>query len=226
MNWKIDQKSKLKTILLSFFLLLLGSCGRQGVNVTSSSFANLKSIPKGFPIGSSFAIISANKTHPLFSKEISEKITRILKQKGFSIESNTCANYHLVFDFGQESSVHTKNVPTYLPGYSTWRRRRYCYYYPGTVIYTPQQYTLFNKIISIKVYPVKDSTEKEPIWQSTTNAYEENSDLREAMDYLLVTAFKYFGKSTRKSIQTTINFDNKDVEKLRTNYFENIDTTE
>lgn len=209
-------------ILLSISILLFSSCGKDtGIHITTNTFANKKIIPQGFRKGDSFSISTKQTGNKLFSNEVSKKITTLLQDRGFKSTNSLLANYNLKFSFGMEKSTHTKEVPIYIPDYGPWYYGRYYnnYRYNYMVTYVPKTYTLFNKILLIEVYK-----NGHPIWQGTAQSNQENSDLRDAIDYLLVTIFKHFGKNTQKNITTNIEKNNKNVIKLRTEYFQPLDS--
>ena len=214
-----------KLILLSLSILLLGSCGKEsGMRITTNTFANKKVIPQGFKKHSSFSISTKQKGDPLFTQEVSQKIATILKNKEFTVKTTSNVDYNLNFSFGMKKSTHTRDVPVYIPDYGHWHYHHYRHHYGYgyRIAYVPEEYTLFNKILLIEVY--RNSINKtEAIWQGTAHSYEEDSDLRDAIDYLLVTVFKHFGRNTQKYIQSKMEDNNKEVKKLRQEYFNRVD---
>ena len=209
-----------KLTLALLTLALFSSCIKDSdMRITTNTFANKKVIPKGFSSGSSFSVVAKQKGEELFSKEVSQKIATILKKQGFEIKEPRNADYNLTFAFGMKKSTHVRDVPVYIPDYGHWYyghyHHRYAYGY--TIAYVPEVYNLFNKILLIEVYKNGD---KAPIWQGTSSSYEEDSDLRDAIDYLLVTVFKHFGRNTRKYIVSKMAQDDPEVENLRIEYFQ------
>lgn len=217
-----------KLCLLAISILLFSSCGKDtGMRITTNTFANKEVIPNGFKENASFSIEAKQKNDQLFTQEVSQKIATILKDKGFTVKTTDNVNYNLVFSFGMEKSTHTRDVPVYIPDYGPWYYNNYYgpYRYNYRVAYVPEEYTLFNKILLIEVYKNK-SKKTEPIWQGTTHSYEEDSDLRDAIDYLLVTIFKHFGKNTQKYINTKMEENDVSVQKLRQEYFQPLNYVE
>jgi len=211
-----------KIILLNLSILILASCAKEGVmRMTTNTFANKEVIPQGFKAGSSFYISAKQKGDELFKKEVSQKIATILKNKGFETKNSYYADYHLNFSFAMKKSTHVRDVPVYIPDYGFWYYNRYHYPYGYDygyrIAYVPEEYTLFNKILLIEVYK---NGGKIPVWQGMTDFYEEESDLRNDIDYLLVTLFKYFGQDTKKYVKTRINEDDEEVRILRQEYFQ------
>lgn len=213
-----------KLILLNISIILLVSCAREtGMRITTNTFANKEIIPDGFKKDATFSISAKQKNEQLFSQEVSKKIATILKDKGFTAKT-TSADYNLNFSFGMEKSIHTRDVPVYIPDYGPWhyRRRHFNYGYNYRIAYVPEEYTLFNKILLIEVYK-NNNGKKEPVWQGTAHSYEEDSDLRDAIDYLLVTIFKHFGHNTQKYVNTKMEENDKKVKRLRQEYFQPIE---
>jgi hypothetical protein len=208
-----------KLMLLILSIGLLGSCAKEsGMRIQTNTFANKEEIPKGFEKKDSFSIAAKQKGDSLFTQEVSQKIAAVLKDKGFRIEEAGDADYSLNFSFGMKRSTHTREVPVYIPDYGRWSYYSYYHRYGGyRVTYVPKIYTLFNKILLLEVY--KKNSEV-PVWQGTAHSYEEDSNLRDAIDYLLVTVFKYFGKNTRRYVKSKMEDDNKDVKKLRQEYYQ------
>ena len=218
-----------KLILLSFPIILFCSCAKDGdMRITTNTFADKEVIPEGFEPNSSFSISTKQKGDRLFSQEVSQKIATILRDKDFVIKGTSYADYTVNFSFGMKQSTHTRDVPVYVPDYGHWYyhdyHHPYGYGYGYRITYVPEEYTLFNKILLVEVY--KNSGNKseklKPIWQGTAHSYEEDSDLRDAIDYLLVTVFKHFGRNTQKYIQSKMAEDNQEVKKLREEYFKPI----
>lgn len=212
---------KNKFLLLVASILLFSSCGKDtGIRITTNTFANKEIIPNGFEPGSSFTINAKQKGDSLFIDEVKQKIATLLKEKGFKVKTLN-ADYKLNFSFAMEKSTHTRDVPVYIPNYGPWYYYNYSpyYQYGYNVAYVPEQYTLFNKILLIEVYE-KGLWKNKAIWQGTAHSYEKNSDLRDAIDYLLVTVFKHFGQNTSKNIKSRMEENNEDVNKLRNKYLQ------
>ena len=217
-----------KLILLAVSILFLGSCGKDtGMRITTNTFANKEIIPDGFKKNASFSVSAKQKGNELFSKEVSQKIATILKDKGFTVKANGNADYTVNFSFGMEKSTHTRDVPVYIPDYGPWYYYDYCprYRYRYRITYVPEEYTLFNKILLVEVSK-NGFLKKKAVWQGTAHSYEEDSDLRDAIDYLLVTVFKHFGQNTQKNITSNIEDNDESVKKLRQEYFQPLDFVE
>ena len=208
-------------ILLTMSIILLGSCAKDsGMRITTNTFANKEIIPKGFQKNDSFSITTKQKGDELFAKEVSQKIATVLEDRGFVVKTDGDADFNLNFSFGMEKSTHTRDVPVYIPDYGYWCYHHCCRYGCGyTIAYVPEEYTIFNKILLVEVYK---NGKKIPVWQGTARSYEEHSDLRDSIDYLLITVFKNFGKNTQKYIKSKMERNDQEVIKLRQRYFKPI----
>jgi hypothetical protein len=224
-------------------LMFFCSCARQ-ISITSNAFADLQSIPYGFPMKSSFFIITGQNDYshltdqkiiigqndnPMLSKEVTHKIGKVLEEKGYLVDNIDNADYYLVFNFVMTSSKATMNVPLYIPG-PTQTTQGNIYGYGGYVgyqqqtqtsgsyIYVPKEYVFFHRGLYLQVYDAKLCREKKQeaqLWQGSAISSGDSSNLRDIMNYLLITAFKYLGKNTQKDICANMSSNNKKVKKLR-----------
>lgn len=209
-------------------LILFCSCARQ-VSITSNSFADIQEIPYGFPDGCSFFILAAQNDNQMLSKEIAYKIEKIIEDKGYIISDAENADYYLIFTFGMTHSKATINTPKYIPGRtqtttgSVYGCGGYAGYQEqtqtsGSVIYMPEEYIFFHRMLQINVYNAeqyRNTKQESQIWQGSACSTGESSDLRNIMDYLLITAFKHFGENTKKDVHTEMSSDNKEIKRFR-----------
>ena len=68
----------------------------------------------------------------------------------------------------------------------------------------------FTRSLSVRVQDMQgtDSIGKtQAVWAADTVREETSSDLREALDHLLVATFRFFGKDTGKAVTITLNRD-------------------
>ncbi len=213
-----------KIILLNICILFFNSCTNDGSNyIRTNTFADTKIIPDGFKPGDSFYISPNQSVNKFFSAEISSKIATILKNKSFVVkEDSDSACYKLVFGLAMKDRTEVRNAPRYIPDYGPWYydRHRYHHGYSYRIIYVPEEYTVFNKILFVEVY--KNNDKNIAVWQGTTNHLDDDSELRQTVDYLLVALFRHFGKNTKKYIKSRIRNYHKDVKKLREKYFKPI----
>lgn len=212
--------------LLFSLLLFLGSCTQY--YVTTNAFADPEVIPGGFESGASFAIVSTHQNDKLFSKEVSHKIGKLLTSQGYVVRDSLDADYILSFDFGMESFTETVQVKKTIPGEKVKKhgnvkvhgdKHSNKSYEEETesstqVIYVPEERTYYSKKLSIFVCP-RDAAQKDDVWNVTTSCSGSNNDLREIVDYLLVSSFRHFGHNTHKKIVTAFDKDADEIKNLR-----------
>lgn len=227
-----------KSIVLLFVVVFLSSC-LYNVHVTSNTFADEKSIPCGFRYGSTFFIKSAKKDDPLFSKEVAYKIENIIKSLGYNVVQDVKqADYCLVFNFEMLSTKQTKDVLKYEPGETIITQGRVSKHNhschsccnhesvayteetstPGQFYYVKQDYMAYQKELFIEVYDAnlyKETKKQEQLWKGYSSNCNEDHDLRVAIDYLLISAFKNFGRNTRRNVYMSLSEKEIKAEKLR-----------
>jgi hypothetical protein len=210
----------------------MGSCGKQNIFITNNTYTDAKKIPHGFPNNASFVVVPMQNENQLHSKELSQKIETILENKGYNLQNKDKADYYLTFNFEMNSSKKVTKVLKYIPGQEQTTKgniygkdgKRSGYKEktttPGTLAYVPKESTIFNKTLTIRVYDgnVYRKIKKEDfVWEGSANSSGQESDLRSFIDYLLMSTFRYFGKSTKKNIEIKTNTEDKDVQWLRRN---------
>ncbi len=221
-------------------LLLLGSCAKQ-ISVTSNAFADKQMLPYGLPAGSSFFIAATDGDNPLLAKEVSYKIGRILEDEGYLVTDSTTADYYVRFKASMTSAKALVSVPKYIPGPikttkgSTYKDGKRTEYEEktqsfGTTVYVPEEQTFFHKTLTLYVHNAQQGTiqgrrintgscDKTPVWQCSSSSSNRSSDLREALDYLLVAAFKHFGQNTQRDVCTSISSDDPEIKNVRNALF-------
>lgn len=217
---------KIFTVILCS--LLLPACGRR-ISVTNNSFADYQAIPAGFALGSAFYVEPIKHKNKLFAKEIQHKIGTVLREAGFIVTAEQHADYRISCTIDMMSSTITVQVPRYIPGekittqgcvhtsddddqiYTETKETA------GTVIYTPEERTIFKHKLQMNVYQANNEPEleKELVWQATANTNGDDSDQRDIIDYLLVSVFKYFGKNTKKSVETNVKESSREIKRIR-----------
>lgn len=218
------RKSMKNLFFIVALLLTLASCSPE-YRVATNAFVDWERIPGEFPLGSTFAVVSPQKGDVLFAKEVKRKIETLLQERGYFLASSAEANYSVVFDFGMTSSTSTVNVPRYLPGKTETKegsshgsRTGHTSYSEkkettGTVVYVQETYTSYRKAININVYEGKG--DRTPVWSGNAASSWGDDDLRAAIDYLLVSAFRYFGRNTGEYIYLDIKKGDEAVQRLK-----------
>lgn len=197
-------------------ILITTGCFWRKTNVSSTTFADVDRIPHGFTSSSTFNVLYSNNDNPLMAKEIRKKIEHMISQKGYRVQDRNTANYYLVFEANIESSQHTVNSLQYIPGptqttqgnignvffnqtTNTW----------GNFQYVPEEITLYTGSLKIYVYDAEEhrkwfGKEDVLVWSGSAVSVGNNPDLRELIDYLLVSIFKDFGSSTGRIVSRNI----------------------
>ncbi len=211
----------MKYILL-FLLVLMAGCTQY--SVSTNAFADVQLIPQGFEKNASFAIVSKHENDRLFTKEISHKLEKLIKEQGFAVKDEAASDYLLVFDFGMTSFKETVQVKKEIPGETvtkqgntkTWGDHHLHKDYAektessSKTIYVPEERTYFTGTLQIDV-----CKENEVIWNVQTTSTGSSNDLRELIDYLLVSSFNYFGQNTHKKVVKKFDKDCDEVKQLR-----------
>ncbi len=197
--------------------LILASCSRT-INVETNTFADLRVIPYGFPPLTSFAIISSQE-NTMLNKEVAGKIARLLSIRGYRLTDASQADYLLAYTFAMTSESKTVEVATYVPGPTeTIHGIIGCMPYeeerqgPGSIIYTPEQITLFHRDLFLTVTDRRTSNQ---VWEASVSSEGRTSDLRDILDYLLVTSFTHLGHNTNKNLHLKVDLEDEGVAWLR-----------
>lgn len=209
--------------------ICLTSCTQKYL-VSTNTFIDSKIIPQGFPQNTKFVVIPVDGKS-LFSDEIRHKIEKILESKGYLIAHDTSkADYGVFFDCSISSEAGTITVPRYIPGqtqttkgnvygsYGNFASYNQTTQSSGTTVYIPQDYIYYIRTLQVSVYNVdrlQNHKLELPIWSGSAVSSGENGDLRTAIDYLLVSTFDHFGKSTGKIVQRSLKTEDEAVVRLR-----------
>ncbi len=210
-------------------LLFLSSCTRK---IQINTFADRKAIPKGFASGKTFFVFTEKENISLLSREISDKIAKILEEKGYPVKGAEVADYFLFCSSDIKSETHIVNIPVFVPGTTTTKQGNIygggSIHYneqtqsSGKLTYAPQEITLFDKKMILRVYDAnlyRNTQEEKLVWESLSFSYDQKSDLRDTIDYLILGTFHYFGSNTRRTICETIANCDKDVQLFRNSYY-------
>lgn len=211
-----------KVIVPCALLLTITGCGKQ-LRIKSNTFADARAIPQGFPLHSAFSVTPLLTDNQLLSKELTQKITKILTDKGYKVTKTPSAQYHLEFSYQMQSATRTVTVPHYVSGPAQITQGTVfgsdgCTHYQeqtqatGTIVYTAEEQTYFITTLTLEVYDAQEDVE---IWQGSATTSTDSCDIRDTLDYLLVTAFKHFGKNTYKDVYANVQYKNKEISALR-----------
>lgn len=230
--------------LLSCLLLILApGCFTKRIHITSTSYADRQAIPHGFARGTSFAIAQSSHEgeeaqHPeLLDKELSQKASILLKERGYRIKKLKSADFCLMLDYGSSCERKTTESLRYIPGKTvgtTTTAIDCCGHYhlshqateiPGKFVFVPEEYIDCTKFLSCTVYPAKEfasAQEQLPdqLWHAESWTVDQNTNVRDYLDYLLIQNIDLLGVNTQTTCQTTMYANDERVENLRKNYEE------
>lgn len=226
-------RSQLSLVFLTILVLTLCSCS-SSIRVSNNSFADMQSIPYGFPYGSSFYIEAPDETeNALFGKEVIHKIATMLRNKGYEVVRTVeRADYMLAFTVGMKSFKERILIPHYVPGPVKTKRSKVLSWdgkwtdcveeiaTSGHYEDVEEERIVFKKDFSVKVFDrvrEEETGNEELIWNAAVSSSNGRNDLRAEIDYLLFSAFKHFGRNTQKKIYADV--QSRDVKTLRKTYF-------
>ncbi|MFH1613688.1 MAG: DUF4136 domain-containing protein [Planctomycetota bacterium] len=161
----------------------------------------------------------------ILENEIKTKIEKLLVSAGYSIGDKESADYYILFGYGiSDGKEVTGSVPIYNPGqtatvntFGTYGSSYSTVQTPGHTTYMPYSYAVFTRYLQLKLIDAecfRKSSDIKDIWIGEVTSTGRNSDLREAINYLLIPAFKYFGQNTKKAIREEIFENDKRVRAL------------
>ncbi len=177
--------------LFALFLLVLTGCA-QSYSIYVDGFAETaSSIPPNARI---HVVTDPNSQNPLFDKEIKVKIAKILASRGFMPVDDSQSDYSLTFHFGIGSRLVTDLE--YVSGHSLMGRRNVIV---GGGYYAPYIRNVWDEMLNIKVF--KGNT---VVWVGEAITSKYYADKRQAINYLLVAAFEFFGQNTGRQKVITI----------------------
>jgi len=220
------------SLLLSFCAFLAG-CSNQDVRVTAYLSEDLP-----FPAAGSQTrigvVTKSSPEEPLLESEVRRKIEWLLEQRDFEVGPVEDSDYLLTAFFAIDSGrTVIKSYPVYEPGttitshYFTGRGRwvTRTTFFPGRTFYEPYSYTYFTRHLVLTLYERKQweqAGEKDladvTVWRARAISRGPSSDLRRAIDYLLVASFEYFGQDTGEQVQVTLPASDKRAKTLREHY--------
>lgn len=190
----------MKKILLALTVLFsLTSCART-YYINSSTVADERYLPAGFPTGSSFHVVSAKNQEDLFDREVGLKIEDALVYEGFKVKEGANADFRLEYAYLLDETITQEYAPVYHPsgsyrafghleeieGEYSFHERAYFY---GSTHYVPIEVAMTNYDLEIKVYDTKTN---QLVWQGYAAA-EDCEDERVMICYLIEIAMKNFG---------------------------------
>ena len=193
---------------LCLFLLTLPICA---AGCTSTYMVHVNGFSEvNEPIkenASIYVAVDPNSRNPIFDNEIKTRIETLLKQQGYVPAANAeRLNYRLTFKTGLDSHSVSGYMPLYRP-YFGFRDRYWGYYHFDYYGYAPYIDTYYDQWLVIRVFATKPGAAagtEQVIWIGEAVVASDIADLRQVINYLLVTVFGHFGQDTGRQIVVKI----------------------
>jgi len=158
-----------------------------------------------------YVAVDANSKNPIFEKEIKRKTEKLLSLYGYVPSAKEeLADYRLSFEVG----VDARDVAGY--GYYHTPIRigyghQWNHYYGSYGVYFPYARSVYNHWLILRLSDtgrLNPSRKGMVEWVGEAATVRYSADLREAINYLLVGSFEYFGQDTKKRMTVTIDENN------------------
>jgi len=164
-----------------------------------------------------YVAVDANSENPIFEKEIKRKTEKLLSLHGYvpSVKEEL-ADYRLSFEVGMDTREVTGYGYSHTPlwvGYGHY----WHHYYGSYGMYVPYARSIYNHWLIMRL---SDTGRLNPLrkgmveWVGEAVAVGYSPDLREAINYLLVGSFEYFGQDTKKRMTVTIDENNPMIKEI------------
>ena len=154
---------------------------------------------------------------PIFEKEIKRKTEKLLSLHGYVPSAKEeLADYRLSFEVGMDLREVTGYGHSPIPlqvGYGHY----WNHYYGSYGMYVPYARSVYNHWLIMRV---SDTGRLNPLrkgiveWVGEAATARYSADLREAINYLLVGSFEYFGQDTKKRMTVTIDENNPMIKEI------------
>ncbi|MCL4504187.1 MAG: hypothetical protein M1438_20370 [Deltaproteobacteria bacterium] len=219
-----------KTLIV--FIILAAGCGICGCgptlhNIRVNGYTDTAAPAQIVPGGTFFVIENQKAQNPLLEKEIAEKIRKLLFNKGYSLTSYDKAQYYLLFSYGVGGESPTSvAMPDYYTSYGFgigggtgwgWYGAPYVFGGPFFSFY-PSPERQYDRWLLINVVDGKYYRETrgqfKTIWVGEARSTGTSTDLRVAINYLLLADFRQFGQNTGKAVNVEVNEDAAKVQGL------------
>lgn len=162
--------------------------------------------------GSIFVVENPKAENPIFEKEIKAKVLKLLEKQGYQISNFQDADYYLILAYGIGSGRNVIGaLPFHRPGgtatmetFGPSGMSQSTINLPGSTSFIPYNRTVYDRWLIIMVVDGKNfrnNNEISTLWYGEITSGGSNSDLREVIDYLLISGFDYFGVNTGKAVR-------------------------
>ena len=219
----------MKNTLIALVILVAGcclsGCGPTLYHVNVNGYTDPAAPTQVAPGGSFFVIENQKAQNPLLEKEIAGKINKLLTNKGYELISYDQAQYYLLFSYGvgQERAASVV-MPDYYTSYgfglgggTGWRGSPFVFGAPFFSFY-PGPESRYDRWLLINVVDGKYYRETkgqfQTVWVGEARSTGTSTDMRLAINYLLLADFQQFGQNTGKAVGVEINEDAPQVQGL------------
>jgi len=198
----LENKKTIFLILLTLGLFLSGCAEprKYQVQVTGYNPPGAVVLP---PPPAAFCVVTNREAKdPEMEKEFKAKIEKLLGIKGYIITAFEQADYYLVFAYGQgQGGAVTVPMPVYGPRTYPYAGGYYLPYgfAPLPDYYAPGVQQLYDRWLVVNVIEgprYRDKREFQRLWQGEARSTGFSPNLRATINFLLVTLFEDFGRST------------------------------
>lgn len=206
--------ASIRSICLHFsVILLLSGCTHYDVRVNGYMETSKRSDVK--PDASVTVIDDVKAVNSIQEKEVKTKIEKLLKEKGYKKGTIQDSDYYLLFGYGiGKGRTVSGSLPLYQPGgtatvtsFGTYGSSTSTVQLPGTTTFIPYSETVYSRWLLLKLIDGKhyrETNEAIDVWVGDVTSTGSNSDIREVIDYLLISAFDHFCENTGKQVKETI----------------------
>jgi hypothetical protein len=194
-------RSKMAALIVILFLL-------SGCSTIRMSVTGYRNPAQGMAPGQSiYVALNPMAENPRLEKEVAQKISKVLQEKGFSLASQEEADLYLSFGYERAMGMvdwvtyhKTEPIQQYYP-YSRFTKYQTIKVPTEAVVYQNYMWTLSIKVMNTRKLRVD---EQEVVWTCEVVSEGRSSDLRHVLNYLIVGAFEFFGEDTGRSRKITL----------------------
>lgn len=154
----------------------------------------------------------------IFDTEVKRKIEQMLRKKGYVPSAREdVADFKLAFELGVDARKITGAGARYVPakaGIGSHPRYYYGGYY-GT--YAPYVDTVYDVWLMMRIYDTgrTEAARKDLlVWVGEAVSPKYSVNIREAVDYLLVGTFEYFGENTKKRMVLELDENDERIKRI------------
>lgn len=201
-------------LTLAVLTICLSGCA-EIYTVHVNGFAEVqRPIHTGAPI---YVATYEKSRNPLFDKEVKRKIEQLFRRDGYVPSAKEeLADFRLGFEIGIDSRKLSALGSPYVPtktGYGGYSRHHYFAY----STYVPYAEITYDEWLMLKVSdtgrlnPARKGT---VVWVGEAVTSRISADIREAINYLLIGTFEYFGQDTKHRMRIELSADDPRIKEI------------